>query len=144
MTSRLETRLTLRPGQPVPRKLQARFGERLVVVRYRYDLDRGQRIKTVELVIESRPWEPVKRNERRAAGDIVQVRLHWNEAHSARPRHRAGRALVPRPEALGNDLVRRPQAGPRRPRRRLPAQPACRGRCRVWPGIRKILTPIYI
>lgn len=80
MTSRLETRLTLRPGQPGTRKLQARFGERLVAVRYRYDPERGQRMKTVELVIDSRPWEPVMRSARRAAGDIVQVRLHWNES----------------------------------------------------------------
>lgn len=33
----METRLTLRPGQPGTRKLVARYGERLVRVRYLYD-----------------------------------------------------------------------------------------------------------
>ena len=33
----METRLTLRPGQPGTRKLVERYGERLVRVRYVYD-----------------------------------------------------------------------------------------------------------
>jgi hypothetical protein len=33
----METRLTLRPGMPGTKKLVARFGERLVCVRYLYD-----------------------------------------------------------------------------------------------------------
>jgi hypothetical protein len=36
----METRLTLRPGMPGTKKLQARFGDRLVCVRYLYDRER--------------------------------------------------------------------------------------------------------
>jgi hypothetical protein len=60
----LETRLTLAPGQNGTRKLLARYGERLVRVRYRYDAARKVRHKTVELIVETVPWEPSRRNPR--------------------------------------------------------------------------------
>ena len=81
MTTRLETRLTLRPGQAGTRKLQERYGERLVCVRYLHDSARQRRLKVVELVIEERPWNPAQRKARRGAGDIVRVHIHWNETH---------------------------------------------------------------
>lgn len=52
----LRTRLTLAPGANGTKKLLARYGERLVCVRYRYDRERGRRIKTVELIEEEAPW----------------------------------------------------------------------------------------
>ena len=61
----METRLTLRPGQHGTRKLAARFGERLVRVRYLYDAEGGRRLKTVELIVESVPWSPRPRRPRR-------------------------------------------------------------------------------
>lgn len=79
MAPRPETRLTLRPGQPGTRKLHARFGERLVCVRYLYDPARQLRLKTVELVVEALPWRPKDRKPRRKAEDLVRVRIHWNE-----------------------------------------------------------------
>ena len=48
----METRLTLRPGMPGTKRLVARYGERLICVRYLYDEARNRRLKTVELVIE--------------------------------------------------------------------------------------------
>jgi hypothetical protein len=76
----METRLTLRPGQAGTRKLVARYGERLVRVRYLYDRDSGRRLKTVELVVETIPWKPKARRLRRRDDDIVCVRIAWNEA----------------------------------------------------------------
>ena len=52
----LRTRLTLRPGQDGTKKLQQKYGERLLAVRYRYDPQRMLRIKTVELIEEALPW----------------------------------------------------------------------------------------
>jgi hypothetical protein len=37
----METRLTLRPGMPGTKKLVARYGDRLVCVRYLYDETRA-------------------------------------------------------------------------------------------------------
>jgi len=41
---------------PGTKRLVARYGERLVRVRYLYDEARNRRLKTVELVIEETPW----------------------------------------------------------------------------------------
>jgi len=75
----METRLTLAPGQNGTRKLHATYGERLVCVRYRYDVARKVRHKTVELIVETTPWNPRQRNARRDAGDMVAVRIAYSE-----------------------------------------------------------------
>jgi hypothetical protein len=52
----LKTRLTLMPGANGTKRLVARYGNRLVCVRYRYDAENRKRIKTVELIEEETPW----------------------------------------------------------------------------------------
>ena len=54
----METRLSLVPGQNGTKKLVTRYGDRLVCVRYRYDAQRKVRHKTVELIVETTPWDP--------------------------------------------------------------------------------------
>jgi hypothetical protein len=75
----VETRLTRRPGEPGTKKLLARFGERLLRVRYLHDAANGRRLKTVELVVESVPWTPRARSPRRRDEDIVAVRIRYHE-----------------------------------------------------------------
>jgi hypothetical protein len=75
----VETRLTLRPGQGGTKKLVARYGERLVRVRYLYDRESGRRLKTVELIVESVPWQPLARRPRRRDDEIVAVRIAFHE-----------------------------------------------------------------
>jgi hypothetical protein len=75
----METRLTLRPGQSGTKKLVARFGERLVRVRYLYDAKTSRRLKTVELIVESVPWQPRARHPRRRDDEIVAVRISFQE-----------------------------------------------------------------
>jgi hypothetical protein len=81
----METRLTRQPGQAGTKKLLARFGARLVCVRYRYDAARRVRHKTVELIVASVPWQPRARPARRRDDDIVAVRIAWDE-HDLRER----------------------------------------------------------
>lgn len=76
----METRLSLRPGQPGTRKLVARYGERLVRVRYLYDAAGGRRLKTVGLVIEPVPWTARRRAVRRRDDDVVHARIGYHEA----------------------------------------------------------------
>jgi hypothetical protein len=52
----LTTRLKLKPGQKGTKKLLAEHGDALVCVRYRYDVGEGLRYKTVELIVECKPW----------------------------------------------------------------------------------------
>jgi hypothetical protein len=47
------TRLTLKPGQRGTHKLAARYGDRLMCVRYRYGEQWKKRYKTVELIVEA-------------------------------------------------------------------------------------------
>jgi hypothetical protein len=75
----METRLSLAPGQNGTKKLLARYGERLVCVRYRYDPARKVRHKTVELIVETIVWAPNPRNPRREPEDMVAVRIGFSE-----------------------------------------------------------------
>ena len=75
----METRLTLAPGQNGTKKLLARYGDRLVCVRYRYDATHGVRHKTVELIVETLPWRSRSRVPRRDAHDMVGVRIGFPE-----------------------------------------------------------------
>jgi len=70
-TSRV--RLHLKPGQKGTKQLLAQYGDRLICVRYRYDAQRKKRIKTVELLVAERDWEPPR--PRFAHDQIVGVRV---------------------------------------------------------------------
>jgi len=92
----METRLTLRPGMPGTKKLVARYGERLVCVRYLYDETRSRRLKTAELVIEEVPWRVRARKPRRNDDDLVGVRVAWDEADLRSAVKKAGGIWRPR------------------------------------------------
>ena len=71
----METRLSLAPGQNGTKKLLARYGDRLICVRYRYDQARGIRHKTVELIVET----VRARTPSRTPNDMVGVRIGYSE-----------------------------------------------------------------
>ncbi len=50
----MRTTKTLKPGQKGTKELVTRFGPSLLLVRYRYDEDRRENLKTVELVVQRR------------------------------------------------------------------------------------------
>jgi len=54
----LKTRLILKPGQKGTKSLAEKYGDDLVCVRFRYDAELKQRLKTVELIVERVDWEP--------------------------------------------------------------------------------------
>lgn len=92
----MQTRLTLRPGMPGTKKLLARYGKRLVCVRYVYDEARGRRLKTVELVIDEAPWRGRPRRPRRNDHDLVGVRIAWDETELRIAVKKAGAIWRPR------------------------------------------------
>src|SRR5260370_42469406 len=75
----MEIRLTLRPEMSGTKKLLARYGERLVCLRYRYDRATGRRVKTAELIVEDVAWAGRTRKPRRNDPDLVGVRIGWKE-----------------------------------------------------------------
>jgi hypothetical protein len=50
----------LKAGEPGTRKLVEEYGERLIYVRYRYDEEHHLRVKTAEIVVETREWNPAR------------------------------------------------------------------------------------
>lgn len=92
----METRLSLAPGQNGTKKLLARYGERLVCVRYRYDAKRGQRHKTVELIVETVAWNARQRTARREPHDMVAVRIAYTETELRERMKAAGAIWRPR------------------------------------------------
>jgi hypothetical protein len=72
----MKSRLNLKPGQKGTKRLVEKYGKALLYVRYRYDEDRGVRLKTVEIVVEEKPWQP---RLRLRDGDIVPVVVNFPE-----------------------------------------------------------------
>ena len=54
----MKTRLILKPEQRGTKSLAKTYGDDLVCVRFRYDENLRQRLKTIELIIERVDWEP--------------------------------------------------------------------------------------
>ena len=74
----MKTRLTLKPGQAGTKKMLAKYGGRLLAVRYRYDEKQRVRFKTVELIEEALPWVP-SLPANRDPFEIVLVRVNYEE-----------------------------------------------------------------
>ena len=54
----MEIRTVRRPGEKGTQDLVKKYGERLICIRYRYDPVRKKRLKTVELIVAARDWQP--------------------------------------------------------------------------------------
>src|ERR1041385_1953986 len=74
----LRTRLTLKPGRSGTRDLVEQYGSKLVCVRYRYDDELGIRYKTVEVIVDEKPWSPA--GTRYKPTDMVHVHLEPHES----------------------------------------------------------------
>ena len=73
-------------GQFGTKKLVAQFGDNFICVRYIYDSENGRTLKTIELIVESTPWQPnVKRIP---MNKVVDLRIARNEIEL---RHRVKR-----------------------------------------------------
>ena len=54
----MRTRLVLKQGQRGTKQLSEKYGDDLLYVRFRYDAETRQRLKTVELIVERTEWAP--------------------------------------------------------------------------------------
>ena len=84
----VRTLKTLKPGQKGTKELMARYGATLLYVRYRYDENNRERLKTVELVVQRRSRK--REAERPGSGKLggqaggassrrVALRIGWRE-----------------------------------------------------------------
>lgn len=72
----METRVSLKPGDKGTKRLHAQYGDKLVCVRYRYDPKARMRYKTVELIVDAKPYVP--ENSARYFS-TVSVRIEFHE-----------------------------------------------------------------
>jgi hypothetical protein len=72
----MKSRLNLKPGQKGTKALVDQYGKALLYVRYRYDESRGVRLKTVELIVEEKPWQP---GQRLCDEDMVPLLVNYTE-----------------------------------------------------------------
>src|SRR5262245_12656865 len=97
--SAMRVRLHLKPGQKGTKRLLEEYGERLVCVRYRYDAARGERFKTVELIVSKRDWRPRRRSF--TNDQVVALRIAFAEV-AMRTREASGWNVEPGSKALGD------------------------------------------
>mgnify|MGYP001616965773 FL=1 len=73
----MKTRLILKPGQRGTKSLVKQYGDALLYVRFRYDAESRQRLKTVELVVDRAPWTPPQ--PRYALDELVPLRIEVSD-----------------------------------------------------------------
>jgi hypothetical protein len=78
----MRTKRTLLPGQPGTKNFVDKYGNNLVCVRYRYDLQQKKRITTVELVVEEKPWEI--NSQKIPKNKIMNVQIAYSETYLQR------------------------------------------------------------
>lgn len=66
----------LAAGRPGTKKLLQKYGERLLCVRYRYDTERKEKMKTVEIVVQKNRWD---RNGKIPGNKTMCIRVAYNE-----------------------------------------------------------------
>jgi len=69
----VKTRLILKPGQRGTKTLVEKYGEALLCVRFRYDAELRQRLKTIELIVEKKEWTPPP--PKYTADNLVPLRI---------------------------------------------------------------------
>lgn len=84
----MRTKRKLLPGAPGTKKMVAKYGERLICIRYRYDAQRRKKIKTVELIEDEHDWHPDER--RIPANKVVKVKIAYGEIELGKLMRRVG------------------------------------------------------
>ena len=82
------TRKTVTAGHPGTKKWIKKYGDKLVCVRYKYDIKNKRKIKTVELEVENEPWE-IDTN-RIPANKLTRLRVNYGEVHVGKVIRAAG------------------------------------------------------
>ena len=84
----MRTKRKLLPGDPGTKILLAKYSEKLICVRYRYDTQKRKKLKTVELIEEEYDWQPNKK--RISVNKIVRVKIAYRETESGKLMRRMG------------------------------------------------------
>lgn len=84
----MQARKKLKPGQDGTKSLVRQYGERLLCVRYRYDEAQQLRHKTVEIIVETTPWQPTGTTI--PANTLIGLQVHLTETDVQQKIRQAG------------------------------------------------------
>jgi hypothetical protein len=87
----MRVKLVRKPGQSGTKAYVTEYGDRFICARYRYDIQRQRRYKTIEIIVEERPWAPPMR-----PGTLVGVHIQYGERELALVVREAGGVWHPR------------------------------------------------
>ena len=73
----MKTRRIVQPGQPGTKKLVETYGDNLLCVRYRYDEEKMRVYKTIEIIIEDKPWKG--KISKMPKYKIMNIRIDYND-----------------------------------------------------------------
>ena len=72
----------VQPGQPGTKKLVERYGNNLLCVRYRYNEQKMMMYKTIEIIIDEKPWQG--KNKKISKNKSMDIRIGYNEVELRR------------------------------------------------------------
>jgi hypothetical protein len=78
----------LQPDQPGTKKLVERYGDNLLCVRYRYDNEKMTMFKTIEIIIDRRPWQPGLKEPHK--NKLVNLHIAYNDMSARKQVKAAG------------------------------------------------------
>jgi len=67
----------IQPGQAGTKSLLEKYGDNLVCVRYRYDNEQQKMFKTIEIIIDRKPWQP--KIKKIPPKEIMNIRIAYEE-----------------------------------------------------------------
>jgi hypothetical protein len=73
---------TVQPGQNGTKGLVKKYGDKLFCVRYRYNPKAKQCLKTIEIIISRKAWEP--KTDKPPPNKIVSIKVKYGEVHIGR------------------------------------------------------------
>jgi len=85
---KMKALLTVRPGARGTKRLLEVYGDALFRVRYRYDEKSRTRVKTAEIIVERKAWDPPL--SRFQDNDMVPIRIAYAEHELKRLAKAAG------------------------------------------------------
>ena len=84
----MKSKKILKPGKPGTKRWLAKYGNDLYCVRYRYDIERKERITTIEIIVDRGKWE--NNNKRIPRNKMVGINLKYEEMNLRRLVKNAG------------------------------------------------------
>ena len=77
--SNMLTERTMLPGDPGSKKWMKKYGDALICIRYRLDRERKKKIKTVELIVEEKPYQ--FKTGKIPWNKQVKIKIKYGERH---------------------------------------------------------------